>query len=92
MKQLSVTFLLILAAIGLAYYGYEIFSHYRIAELIAAPPAPPPLPPGASETMEAEVGPIKVVIGESTPWESIIKLMVVTLGSYLGVKLINKYV
>lgn len=48
--------------------------------------APPPLPIGI------EAGPLKVSIGESTPWESVVKLISTVLITYLGIKVINKYV
>lgn len=35
---------------------------------------------------------LKIGINEQTPWESIFKLMFAVLGTYVGIRLTNKYV
>ena len=37
-------------------------------------------------------GPIKVDISEATEWSSVFKALVTLLGTYLGIKVINKYI
>ena len=97
-KKILITGLfLIIAAYVIYSFGAEIYNHYYYeflklkltAETVSIPPAgglPPPPP------MQAEAGPLKIVIDSATPWESIAKLMTSILGTYLGIKFINKYV
>lgn len=68
---------LILFRIGVSYYE----SHMMV---LSAPPPPPPI--------GIEAGPIKVVVDEQTSWMAITKALVTILSTYLGIKLINKYV
>lgn len=66
------------------YFGMPIIDHYLMPKPLMMP-APPPV-------IGVEAGPLKVVITEATPWSSIVKLLVTILGTFLGIKLINKYV
>ena len=53
-----------------------------ISEVLAPPPP----------SIGVEAGPLKVVIDDNTPWELIIKAITTILSTYLGIKVINKYV
>ena len=65
-------------------YGIDL---YEILQPKSMPMGLPPPPP-----MSMEAGPIKVVIDEATPWESLAKLVSTILATYSGIKVINKYV
>ena len=82
MNRLVIVLIYILAAIGVGFYASEIYSHYFLTHMIAAPPPP----------IGGSVGPVSFYINEDTPWQSIIKLISVVVGTYLGIKLINKYI
>lgn len=83
MKRILIISIYLLAAISIVFYSSEIYSHYFLTKLVAAPPPP---------SIGGEVGPVKFYINEDTPWQSIAKLMVVILGTHLGIKTINKYI
>jgi hypothetical protein len=67
----------VLYRIGAGYYE----SHMVV---MSAPPPPPPI--------GIEAGPVKVSVDENTSWMAIAKALVTILSTYLGIKLINKYV
>jgi hypothetical protein len=94
-KKIIITLFLLIATYLIYSYGMDVFNHYYYeflrltAKPLSIPPAgglPPPPP------MQMEAGPLKVVIDSATPWESIAKLICSILGTYLGIKVINKYV
>jgi carbon starvation protein CstA len=79
--------LLIIATLVLIYLGMEMVQFFVPVKSFSVP-AVIPMP----SLIGMEAGPIKVNINESTPWESIVKMMSTVLGTYLGFKIINKYV
>lgn len=73
----------------LIYFSIDVFEYFLKPMFLAVPvPTAPPPPP----MMSVEAGTVKVVISEETPWISIAKMLTTVLGTYLGIKLINKYV
>ena len=47
-------------------------------------------PPLTTDSIEA--GPIKITLSNATDWQTVFKMMVTVLGTYAGIKLINKYI
>ena len=43
-------------------------------------------------TDSIEAGPIKITLSNATEWMTVFKLMFTVLGTYAGIKVINKYV
>jgi len=87
LKATAKIVLLLLSAILILYFAIDIFAYFFQPMYMSAPmPAPPP------PMMGMEAGPIKINISEETPWLSIVKLLTTVLGTYLGIKVINKYV
>ena len=39
-----------------------------------------------------EAGPVKVSLTDATDWNSVFKALVTVIGTYLGIRLANKYV
>ena len=67
----------------------------RESYAIMAPPSPPP-PDGESLPTQTviQVSPtdgLKVILQETTSWNTILQLIFTLLASYLGIKLINKH-
>lgn len=83
-KKILILLLFLVSAYLIFYFGMPVVDHYLMPKPLMMP-APPPV-------IGVEAGPLKVVITEATPWSSIIKLLVTVLGTFLGIKLINKYV
>lgn len=84
MKKTLILLLLALSSYLIITYGINLYESLTQVPTVTALPPPPP--------MSMEAGPIKVVIDEDTPWESIAKLISTILATYLGVKVINKYI
>ena len=84
MRKILLTLLLSISTVLICIFGYEVISLLVLDNLASAPPPPP--------TISLAAGGVEVVIDESTSWHSIAKLMATVLGTYLGVKVINKYV
>ena len=82
MKRILVIILLLFSSYFLVKYGIDIWQIYMIPEVLAPPPP----------SIGVEAGPLKVVIDDNTPWELIIKAITTILSTYLGIKVINKYV
>lgn len=82
MKKLLTYSLLIACAIIV----YFIVSDYFAHSTAVYGPLPPPPP------LEVEAGPVNVVVDNDTSWIAILKAMVTILGTYLGIRVINKYV
>ena len=80
-RKLLITLLLLISAYLLYNYGKNIIWYY---DVMMHPPAP--------VAIGVEAGPIKVSLDEATDWSSVCKALVTLLGTYLGIKLINKYV
>jgi hypothetical protein len=85
MKKLLIVLLLSTSVYLIIKFGVDLYQLYFPAKPLILPPPPPP-------PMSMEAGPIKVVIDEATPWESIAKLVSTILFTYLGIRVINKYV
>jgi hypothetical protein len=47
---------------------------------------------GSATTDSIEVGPVKLTLSNATDWMTVFKMMFTTLGTYAGVKLINKVI
>lgn len=93
MKKTLIILLLLLSSYFIIKYGIDLYQVYfgiNATPDLAPKSSMPMPPPPASIGMEA--GPIKINMSENTPWESIIKLICVVLTTYLGIKVINKYV
>jgi len=81
MRKALIALLIAIAALILFRIGAGYFESHMMA--LSAPPPPP---------IDVEAGPIKVVVDEQTSWMAITKALVTILSTYLGIKLINKYV
>lgn len=66
-------------------FSLPIVDYFLMPKPLMMPAPPPPV-------IGVEAGPLKVVITEETPWSSIAKLLVTVLGTFLGIRLINKYI
>lgn len=84
-KILIFLFLLVCAFLIIG-FSIPIIEHYFFPTMLLSMPAPPP------PVIGVEAGPVKVMITEETPWSSIAKLLVTILGTFLGIRLINKYI
>lgn len=84
-RKILLTLLLSTSAVLVCIFGYEVLSMFVLDRFASAPLPPPP-------TISLSAGGVEVVIDESTTWHSIAKLIATVLGTYLGVKVINKYV
>ena len=82
MRKLLIVILLAIALFLLIKFGFEIYSAYFIPLMVEIP----------NTSIGIEAGPIAVQIDQDTPWSSIVKLVTTVLSTYLGYKLINKYV
>ena len=47
---------------------------------------------GAATTDSIEAGPIKITLSNVTDWMTVFKMMFATLGTYAGIKIINKVI
>lgn len=82
-KLIFKTCLVLIACVLLVYFAVDIYLFYNKPMTLIMPPPP---------MMSVEAGTVKVVLSQDTPWMSIAKMLTVVLGTYLGIKLINKYV
>jgi hypothetical protein len=85
MRKILTVSLLLIASYFIVKYGIDLYNIYFAPKALVMAPPPPPM-------IGMEAGPVKVNISEDTPWESIAKLVSTVLITYLGIKLINKYV
>ena len=92
LKKTLIGLVIIVAAYLVISYGMDVYDHYFMRKLMIEAPKAVGLPPPPPPMMGMEAGPIKVNISEETPWSSIAKLLATVLGTYLGIKVINKYV
>ena len=83
MKKILILLLLVASSYLIIKYGIDLYQTLQTKPTVSLPPPPP---------MSMEAGPIKVVIDEATPWESLAKLVSTILATYLGIKVINKYI
>jgi len=79
-KSLLIAVILLISSALLLEYGYNAYEYYH-AMSHAVPMA-----------IGIEAGPIKVSLSDATDWESVIKALVTVIGTYLGIRLVNKYV
>lgn len=86
LKKILIAIILCTAAYFLTWYLIDIYAAYMMPKAMSLPPPPPPAGIGI------EAGPVKVVVDDKTPWMSIIKAVTTVLSTYLGIKLINKYI
>ena len=86
MKKILTLLLLAASTYLIIKYGMDLYEILQPKPQITDIPLPPPPP------MSMEAGPIKVVIDEATPWESLAKLVSTILATFLGIKVINKFV
>ena len=84
MRRLLIILLILISSYFMIKYSINLYEMFFIPKEVVLAPPPPPI--------GIEAGPIKVNINDSTPWESIIKLISTILVTYLGIKVINKYV
>ena len=75
--------------IAVSLYLIYVFSLPLVDYFLMPKPLMMPAPP---LVIGVEAGPLKVVITEETPWSSVAKLLVTVLGTFLGIRLINKYI
>ena len=85
-RKILITLLLLISAYLLYQFGTDIYNAYHKPKILMMLPPPPMTGIGL------EAGPIKVSLDEATTWASVCKALVTLLGTYLGIKLINKYV
>lgn len=83
LKKTLIGLVLLVSAFLLWHFLYEAYDHTMmyIRYLTQRPVA-----------IGIEAGPIKVNISEATEWSSVAKALVTLLGTYLGIKVINKYI
>ena len=92
MKYVRYILIILLFSISgylLYHYIADIISYFFISATPTGLPPPPPPPPGS---IGIEAGPVKMHIDDDTHWESVAKALVTVLGTYAGVKIINKVV
>lgn len=46
----------------------------------------------AKTTDSIEAGPIKITLSNATDWTTVFKMMFTVLGTYAGIKVINRYI
>ena len=63
-------------------YEYSIDLLYYYTKLFGA----------VKSTDSIEAGPIKITLSNATEWSTVFKMMTTILGTYLGVKIINKVI
>ena len=95
MKRILIIILLVTSTYLIIKYGIDLYNVLQPKPMPVELPPKLSIPPGElppPPPMSMEAGPIKVVIDEATPWESLAKLVSTILVTYLGIKVINKYV
>lgn len=85
LKKLLILFVLLVSAYLIFYFSVPLIEYFIMPKALMMPAPPPPV-------IGVEAGPVKVIITEETPWSSIAKLLVTILGTFLGIRLINKYI
>jgi hypothetical protein len=79
-KRICIAIILVAAGSLLYEYVYNAYSYYQAMTHMV------PLAIGI------EAGPVKVSLTDATDWDSVFKALVTVIGTYLGIKLVNKYV
>lgn len=85
-RKILILLVLIISTLLIVEFSIPVIEYYFFPKMLLSMPAPPP------PVIGVEVGPVKVIITEETPWSSIAKLLVTILGTFLGIRLINKYI
>lgn len=83
-RRFAILILLLISIVAIYIFSLPIIDYFLMPKPLMMP-APPPV-------IGVEAGPLKVVITDETPWSSIAKLLVTVLGTFLGIRLINKYI
>lgn len=84
LKKLLILLVLLVSAYLIFHFSMPLLDYFLMPKPLMMP-APPPV-------IGVEAGPLKVVITNETPWSSVAKLLVTVLGTFLGIRLINKYI
>jgi hypothetical protein len=79
-KRICIAIILVAAGYLLYEYVYNAYSYYQAMTHIV------PMAIGI------EAGPVKVSLTDATDWDSVFKALVTVIGTYLGIRLVNKYV
>ena len=85
LRKILILLVLVISAFLIIEFAIPVIEHYFFPTMLLSMPAPPPV-------IGVEAGPIKVMITDETPWSSIFKLLATILGTFLGIRLINKYI
>ena len=104
-RKILISIIMLLCLGGITYVSLGSFAHYMRSSMPNAVPIMPPpkstndsspLPPPVAVTvtpsMKVSVAGMSIDISEQTPWESIFKLLFIILGTYVGIRLTNKYI
>ena len=83
-RKFAILILLLISIVAIYIFSLPIIDYFLMPKPLMMPA--PPLVIGV------EAGPLKVVITEETPWSSVAKLLVTVLGTFLGIRVINKYI
>ena len=74
-------FIISLAIYLLSQYAFDLLVYY--AQLFELTP---------KNTDSIEAGPLKITLSNVTEWNTVFKMMFTILGTYAGIKVINKYI
>ena len=78
-KLLLISVILLLSAYMLSGYWNDAVHYYYARHAVPV-------------AIGIEAGPVKVSLTDSTDWDSVFKALVTVIGTYLGIRLVNKYV
>ena len=79
-RGLFTGFIISLAIYFLSQYAWDLFVYYAQWFIL----------PKTTDSIEA--GPIKITLSNATDWTTVFKMMFTVLGTYAGIKVINKYI
>ena len=79
-RGLITGFVLSLAIYLLSHYAWDLLMYYAQWFIL----------PKTTDSIEA--GPIKITLSNATDWTTVFKMMFTVLGTYAGIKVINKYI
>ena len=80
-RGLFTGFVLAIAVYLLSHYAWDLFLYYVDLFLVS---------PKSTDSIEA--GPIKLTLSNATDWMTVFKMMFTVLGTYAGIKVINKVI
>ena len=78
-KRIFIGILFLICAYLLYGYSLDLISYYQ--GLFAVPMA-----------IGVEVGPVKITLDNATEWSTVFKMLLTALGTYAGIKVIDKYI